>query len=98
MHSAYASVMGIQLTKFIVDVKGYLDLKGLFGMDESVPAGFKKICYGASLESLADSETLRKLVQVVESHCQVYDTLAREVEVTGSVSIMEKQRDRCPAA
>ncbi|MFZ2196352.1 MAG: OsmC family protein [Thermodesulfovibrionales bacterium] len=99
MYSAYASVMGIQLTKVIVDVKGYLDLKGLFGMDESVPAGFKKICYETSLESPADSETLRKLVQVVESHCPVYDTLARAVEVTGSVSINGKTEGAvCPAA
>ena len=49
-------------------MKGHRDLKGLFGMDESVPAGFKKICYETSLEKPADSETLRKLVQVVESH------------------------------
>ena len=99
MYSAYASVMGIQLTKVIVDVKGYLDLKGLFGMDESVPAGFKKICYETSLESPADSETLRKLVQVVESHCPVYDTLARAIEVTGSVSINGKTEGAlCPTA
>ena len=99
MYSAYASVMGIELTKVSVDVKGYLDLKGLFGMDESVPAGFRKICYETSLESPADSETLRKLVQVVESHCPVYDTLARAVEVTGSVSINGKTEGAvCPAA
>ncbi len=90
MYSAYAAVMGIQLTKVSVDVKGYLDLKGLFGMDESVPAGFRKICYETSIESPADSETLRKLVQVVESHCPVYDTLARAIEVTGSVSLNGK--------
>ncbi len=87
MYSAYATVMGIQLTKVSVDVKGYLDLKGLLGMDESVPAGFRKICYETSIESPADSETLRNLVKVVESHCPVYDTLARAIDVTGSVSI-----------
>ena len=84
--------MGIQLTKVIVDVKGYLDLKGLFGMDELVTAGFKKICYETSLESSADSETVRKLAQVVESHCPVYETLAGAVEVTGSVSINGKKK------
>ncbi len=87
MYSAYASVMDIPLSKVSVDVKGYLDLKGLFGMDTSIPPGFRKICYETKIESPADSETISKLVQVVESHCPVYDTLTRAIEVTGSVSI-----------
>lgn len=87
MYAAYASVMGIKLDSVKVDVKGYLDLKGLFAMDETVPAGFTKICYETTLESPADKETLEKLVAVVESHCPVLDTLKRPVEVAGSVSI-----------
>ena len=87
MYAAYAAVMGIKLDKVKVDVKGYLDLKGLFGMDETVPPGFRKICYETTIESPADAETLNKLVAVVESHCPVFDTLTRAVEVTGMVSI-----------
>jgi len=30
MYAAYASVMGVELTSLKVDVKGYLDLQGLF--------------------------------------------------------------------
>ncbi len=98
MYAAYASVMGIPLTKVSVDVKGYLDLKGLFAMDETVPPGFRKICYETAIESPADTETLNKLIAVVESHCPVYDTLARAVEVTGSVSINgSKPAASCPA-
>jgi uncharacterized OsmC-like protein len=98
MYAAYASVMGIQLDKVRVDVKGYLDLKGLFAMDANVPAGFTKICYETSIESPADKDTLDKLVAIVESHCPVYDTLARAVEVKGSVSINGiKAAAACPA-
>jgi len=87
MYSAYASVMGIKLKRVKVDVKGYLDLKGLFAMDETVPAGFKKINYETTIESDADRDSLQKLVQMVESHCPVYDTLSRPVEVKGAVTI-----------
>ncbi len=98
MYAAYASVMGIQLSKVKVDVKGYLDLKGLFAMDEAVPPGFRKICYETTIESPADAETLNKLVAIVESHCPVYDTLARAVEVTGTVSINgSRAAAACPA-
>lgn len=87
MFAAYAAVMGITLTTVKVNVKGYLDLQGLFSMNEAVPAGYKKICYETTIESPADRELLQKLVAVVESHCPVLDTLVRPVEVTGVVTI-----------
>jgi len=99
MYAAYAAVMDIKLDKVTVDVKGYLDLKGLFGMDETVPPGFRKICYETSIESPADTETLNRLVTIVESHCPVYDTLIRAVEVTGKVSINgSKPAAACPVS
>ena len=97
MYAAYASVMGITLSKVTVNVKGYLDLKGLFAMDETVPPGYKKICYETAIESPADSETLKKLVAMVESHCPVLDTLTRAVEVSGSVSINGSKAIACAA-
>ena len=99
MYAAYASVMDIKLDKVKVDVKGYLDLKGLFAMDAAVPPGFRKICYETTIESPADTETLNKLVTIVESHCPVYDTLIRAVEVTGTVSINgSKPAAACPVS
>lgn len=95
MYAAYASVMGITLSKVTVNVKGYLDLKGLFAMDETVPPGFKKICYEATIESPADIEMLKKLVAMVESHCPVLDTLTRAVEVTGTVSVNGSKAVAC---
>lgn len=97
MYAAYASVMGITLSKVTVNVKGYLDLKGLFAMDETVPPGFKKICYETLIESPADAEILNKLVAIVESHCPVYDTLKRAVEVTGTVSVNGSKAAACAA-
>ncbi|MBZ0155200.1 MAG: OsmC family protein [Alphaproteobacteria bacterium] len=87
MYAAYAAVMGIPLTKVKVDIKGHIDLRGLFAMDDTAFPGFKKITYETSIESPADRETLQKLVDMVESHCPVYDTLVRPVEVKGEVTI-----------
>lgn len=99
MYAAYAAVMGIRLESVKVDVKGFLDLKGLFAMDETVPAGFTKICFETTLNSPADRQSLEKLVAVVESHCPVLDTLKRPVEVTGTVSINGSQpAAACPVS
>ena len=85
MYSAYASVMDIPLGAVNVDVKGYLDLKGLFGMAE-VPSGYSEIRYETSIESVATSEQISQLIQVVESHCPVLDTLVRAIPISGNVT------------
>lgn len=91
MYSAYASVMGIQLDGVRVTARGYLDLKGLFGLDESVPAGYKRIVFETDIDSPADDEQLRRLVDTVESHCPVLDTLTREQQVSGSVKVRGRE-------
>jgi putative redox protein len=87
VYSAYASVMGIKLDRVRCNLRGYLDLRGLFGLDPDIPPGFQKITYELTLESSADEESLQKLVRTVEAHCPVLDTIRRPVEVIGSVKI-----------
>ncbi|MCF8197130.1 MAG: OsmC family protein [Sulfuritalea sp.] len=87
MYAAMAAMMGIQLDEVKVNLKGALDLKGLFGMDPSIPPGYQKISFETTLKSPASEDDLRKLVEAVESHCPVLDTLVRPVEVSGKVTI-----------
>lgn len=65
----------------------YLDLRGLFGMDAAIPPGYQKIIFETAVDSPADMETLRKLVETVEKHCPVLDTLVRTIEVSGQVTL-----------
>ncbi len=87
MYGAYAAVMGIPLDEVKVECKGNIDLRGLLSMDESEPSGFKKIQYKTTIKSPADDESIRQLVDTVESHCPMLDTLVRPIEVTGEVTI-----------
>lgn len=87
MYAAMASMMGIKLDEVKVSLKGSLDLKGLFGMDPAIPPGYQKITYETILKSSAPEEELRKLIDAVETHCPVLDTLVRPIEVTGKVTI-----------
>ncbi len=86
MYAAYASVMGIPLRSVKVNLRGYLDLRGLFGMDGNTPPGYQKIAYETLIDSPASAEDLRKLVHTVETHCPVLDTLQRAIEVSGKVT------------
>lgn len=87
MYAAMAAMMGIKLNEVKVNLKGSLDLKGLFGMDPAIPAGYQKITFETFLSSSAPEEDLRKLIEAVERHCPVLDTLVRPIEVTGKVTI-----------
>lgn len=87
MYSAYASVMGIPLESVKCNLKGQLDLRGLFALDPEIPAGYQKITYETVLESSADEETIRNLIHMVETHCPVLDTIQRPVEVAGTVMV-----------
>ncbi len=69
MYAAYAVGMGIRLEDVQVMLKGQLDLRGLFGLDPTVPVGYSRIEYETRLHSPEPEERLRQLQEVVEIHC-----------------------------
>lgn len=87
MYSAYASVMDIELQSVKVNARGFLNLHGLFGLDEQVPPGYSRIAFDTEIESNADHDELRKLIEVVESHCPVMDILSRAITINGSAKV-----------
>ncbi|MCW8903267.1 OsmC family protein [Sedimenticola sp.] len=87
MYSAYASVMDIPLEAVSVKVRGYLDLKGMFGLDESIAPGFSRITFDTEITSSADSKNISELIHVVENHCPVLDILVQAQSVTGKVKV-----------
>jgi putative redox protein len=91
MFSAYASFMGIKLDECSVDVKGYLDVRGLLGLDASVPPGYQHLSYETKIVSSASDEEVRKLIETVESHCPVMDILARAQNISGRAVVNGKE-------
>jgi uncharacterized OsmC-like protein len=96
MYAAYAAVMGIQLDELKIDVRGYLDLRGLFGLDETVPPGYQKITYETTIVSPADAATIQKLIETAEAHCPLLDILKRPQDVSGTITL-NGQRLEMPA-
>lgn len=87
MYAAYASVLDVQLDGVSVDCKGNLDLRGLFGMEETVPSGYSKIRFETNISSPESPDKIRNLVQAVEEHCPVLDTLVRPMTIKGAISL-----------
>jgi len=87
IYSAYAAVLDIPINTIIVDVRGSLNLKGFFGLDEKVHPGFEEITYTTSIDSPASSEQIEHLSKIVEKNCPLLDILTREIPVNGKVKI-----------
>jgi len=56
-------------------------------MDETAPVGFQRVQYTTTIKSSADEAALRTLVETVESHCPMLDTLVRPIEVKGEINV-----------
>ena len=82
-------MLDIPLDAVKVEVKGNLDLRGLFGLDSSIKAGLHRVHYETTLVSPADKSVLNQLIETVEQNCPVLDTLLRPVAVSGNVTIQQ---------
>ena len=85
MYVAFAALMGIRLDGVEVSLKGRMDLKGMFAVDDTAPPGFERVEYETRLSSPEPPERVRALVETVERHCPVLDVLTRPVQVAGKV-------------
>lgn len=81
-YKAYATAMGIPLDSVSVTLEGDVDLRGFFGVDDSVRAGYRSIRGTVQLESEAPAADLERLKAAVDAHCPLLDVLSTPVPVT----------------
>ena len=81
-YKAYATALGIDLKRVSVELTGEIDLRGFFGVDPNVRAGYQAIRGRVRIESSATPAELTRLKQLVDSHCPVLDMLSTPVPVT----------------
>lgn len=88
LYNAFATFNGIPLESVSVDVKGDIDLRGLFGIDNIKP-GFQEVEYITNIKSSADPEVIEQLIQTVEKNCPVLDILSRPIKVKSKINIID---------
>lgn len=83
----FALHYGYRIDSLSVDVEGTLDLRGLFMVDDSIPAGFKDLKYHFHISSPEDEAAIRALAEKVIAHCPVVDSLINLTKVEGEILI-----------
>jgi uncharacterized OsmC-like protein len=69
-----ATLLGIALSGK-VSAEGDVDLRGVLGVDETVPVPFQQIRLRFDIESDADAKQLETLHELTERYCVIFQTL-----------------------
>jgi len=79
--SAVATALGIALRGGSLVAEGDLDFRGTLGVAKEVPVGFRKIRLAITLDGDIGPEERRRLLELTERYCVVYQTLAGSPEL-----------------
>jgi putative redox protein len=82
----YARALGIQVDDIDVKAEGDLDARRLFGIDESVRAGFSDVRLTIKLSGPETEERYQELKAAVDAHCPVLDLFANPTPVSVTVT------------
>jgi putative redox protein len=80
-YKAYATALGITVRRVAVELEGDIDLRGFFGVDDTVRAGFAAIRGTVHIDADASPSQLEQLKAMVDAHCPVLDMLSTPVPV-----------------
>lgn len=82
-----ATAMGIAFEDATVTAKGDIDFRGTLGVSRTTPVAMLNLSVSFSLRSEADEASLKKLLQLTERYCVIYQTLSQENPVHSSLDI-----------
>jgi uncharacterized OsmC-like protein len=83
----WAEHLGIQLDGLSVEVEGDLDLRGFFGVDDSVRPGFGAVRIVVSPRGPESDERYQELARAVDEHCPVFDLFANSVPIARELKL-----------
>lgn len=77
----HAMARGIAIRELSTELAGDLDLRGLLGLDDSVPAGYEQIRIRMTVKADCSDEELDDLLAYTQQHSPVCNTVCRPVPV-----------------
>jgi len=85
VYRLYAQALGIRVDDIRIEAEGDLDARRLFGIDESVRAGFSEVRLDITLTGPESAERYDELKAAVDAHCPVLDLFANPTPVAVSL-------------
>ena len=83
---AQASIRGITLDSCRIETEGELDLRGFLGIDENVPAGYRRLTYTVFLDGDGTREQFEDIHQAVMATSPNYFNMAQPIQMVGRLA------------
>lgn len=87
VYRCWATKLDIAIDDVTVVARGELDVRGFFGIDDTVRPGFEKITYEVTVSGPESPSRYRALAAAVDSHCPVLDIVANPTPVESRLTI-----------
>lgn len=82
----YAQGLGLTIDEIEITAEGDLDVRKLFGIDESGRAGFQDVRVKVDITGPNTAEEYENLRQVVDARCPVLDVFSNPVPTSGALA------------
>lgn len=83
----WAARLGIRLDDVRIAAEGDLDVRGFFGLDDDVRAGFTDVRLAVTLVGPESPERYAELQAAVDAHCPVLDLFANPTPVQTTLAV-----------
>jgi uncharacterized OsmC-like protein len=85
--SAVATAMGITVRAGRIWAEGEIDFRGTLGVSRDTPVGFQRLSLHLDIDTDAQPEAHKKLLELTERYCVVYQTLRQPPVITTIANI-----------
>lgn len=83
----YADKLGVTIDELALRAEGDLDVRGFFGLDETVRPGFTAVRVTVNISGPDSQERYRELTDTVDAHCPVLDLTQNPTPVTTTLVV-----------
>ena len=80
-----AAKRDVEFKDFEIDVTGTMDLRGYLDVDDEVRPGFTELEYTVRIDSDADPEVLREILEAAEKGSPMYDNILNGVPISANL-------------
>jgi uncharacterized OsmC-like protein len=83
---AQAAVRGVKLESCTIETDGELDLRGFLGLDDKVPAGYRKVDYTVTLKGDGTRAQYEEIHRAVQATSPNYFNMSQKIEMNGRLA------------
>ena len=83
----WAAVRGVAITSLDVEVEADYDATGMYGIDDSKPAGWSAMRYTVNIESPASESEINELIDYADKHSSLLYAFTQPLPVERTVNI-----------